>query len=233
MTRLSLYSLLTVSCLLLLLWAAPAMTAAGSAEAGAGGSTLTMPKQCQPGKTSTEALGWRWKPGAVVRVYYVKDNFTVAEAAALFRAVNNWNEALKEINSQVVFLTGGMSAGIATDGTSITIMRGLPKGKERVGEIKLHSVTNGRVHLVVVINPEVTNLNALTSLMTHELGHTLGLADCYECRSGTTAMAAFRGSNKGNDVYEPSECDRYVVAAGYAGRETEALNVRAVSLKQR
>jgi predicted Zn-dependent protease len=53
--------------------------------------------------------------------------------------------------------------------------------------------------------------------MTHEIGHSLGLADCYECRRGTTAMAAFKDKDKGNEVYEPSECDKYVVAAGYAG----------------
>lgn len=232
--RLSFYSLFTVAALLLLLWARPAITTARGAEAGAsgtGGASLAMPRQCQPGKTSPEALGWRWKAGTLVRVYYLKDNFSAAETAALSRAVNNWNEALKEIDSQIVFLIGGQSASVAPDVTSITVIRGVPKGKERVGEIKLHSVSNGRAHLLMVISPEITDLDALTSLMTHELGHTMGLADCYECRRGTTAMSAFR-SNKGNDVYEPSECDRYVVAAGYAGGGT-SVQARASSAERR
>lgn len=231
--RLSLYSLCAVACLaLLLFWAKPAITAtATSAEAGTGGAVPAMPRQCQPGKTSPEAMGWRWKPGTLVRVYYLKDNFRATEREALSRAVNNWNEALKEIDSQIVLLIGGESASVAPDVTSITVIRGVPKGKERVGEIKLHSVSNGRAHLVVVVSPEVTGLDALTSLMTHELGHSMGLADCYECRQGTTAMAAFRSNNRGNDVYEPSECDRYVVAAGYAGRAGE--QARVVSLEQR
>lgn len=231
--KLSLYSLCAVACLaLLLLWAKPAITAtARSAGNGTGGAGLVMPKQCQPGKTSPEALGWRWKPGTVVRVYYLKDNFGATERAALSRAVNNWNEALKETDSRIVLLIGGESASVDPDVTSLTVIRGIPKGKERVGEIKLHSVSNGRAHLVVVVSPEVRGLDALTSLMTHELGHSMGLADCYECRRGTTAMAAFRSNSSGNDVYEPSECDRYVVAAGYAGRADE--QARAVSLEQR
>jgi hypothetical protein len=205
------YSLLIVAGLSLLLSARPATT-----SARASGGASPMPKQCQPGKTSPEAFGWRWRSNTTVRINYLKDNFSVAEAEALSRGVNNWNAALKEIDARVVFTVDG--EGVARDGAGITVMRGMPRGKERVGEIRFHSLSNGRVRLMVIINPVVTDLNALTSLMTHELGHSLGLADCYECRRGTTAMAAFKSNNKGNDVYEPSACDKYVVAAGYAGQ---------------
>jgi predicted Zn-dependent protease len=174
-----------------------------------------MPKQCRPGKTSTEALGWRWKPNTHVRLYYLKNNFSAAEAEALSRAVNNWNSALKEIDSSIVFTTGGMSESVSEDNASITVMRGIPKGKERLGEIKFYSMSNGVERMVVVISPVVTDLDALTSLMAHEIGHSLGLADCYGCKRGTTTMAAFKDDNKGNDVYEPSECDKYVVTVGY------------------
>jgi hypothetical protein len=96
------------------------------------------------------------------------------------------------------------------------VQRGQPRGRERVGELSFHSIINRKVRLALTIGPTVTDLEALTSLMTHEIGHSLGLADCYECRRGTTAMSAFKGKNKGNDVFQPSECDRYVVDAGYA-----------------
>jgi hypothetical protein len=215
-----LYSLLLVPCLSLLLLARPVATATegGATAANGSGGTLLMPKQCQPGKTSPEAHGWRWKQGTPVRVYYLKDHFTAAEAEALARAVNNWNNALREMGSQIDFVIGGERASVATNNGSVTVMRGIPRVRERVGETKFYSMSNGAARLTMIINPVVTNLDALTSLMTHELGHSLGLADCYECRRGTTAMAAFKGNNKGNEVYEPSVCDKYVVAAGYAAQ---------------
>lgn len=217
--KLFIYSLLLVPCLSLLLWARPAITTAeGMAAAGASGGNLLMPKQCQPGKTSPEAHGWRWKQGTPVRVYYLKDNFSVGEALALSRAVNNWNEALKEMDSQVSLMIGGERESVAKDNGSVTVMRGIPRVRERVGETKFYSMSNGTARLTMIINPVVTDLGALTSLMTHELGHSLGLADCYECKRGTTAMAAFKSNNKGNEVYEPSVCDKYVVAAGYAAQ---------------
>ena len=93
------------------------------------------------------------------------------------------------------------------------MLRGIPKGKDRVGQLRVYSMSNGVMRATMIVSPTVTDLNALTSLMTHELGHSLGLADCYECKRGTTAMSAFKSENKGNDVYGPSECDKYVVAA--------------------
>jgi hypothetical protein len=223
-----LYSLMLVTCLSLVLWARPTVT---TARERGGDSAVALPKQCRPGKTSTEALGWRWKPNTHVRLYYLKSNFSRTEAQALSLAVNNWNGALREIDSSVVFTIGGERESIVEDNASITVMRGIPKGKERLGEIKFYSMSNGVNRMLVTISPVVTDLNALTSLMAHEIGHSLGLADCYGCRRGTTTMAAFKDDNKGNDVYEPSECDKYVVAAGY--RSETGVQARMVRTEQK
>jgi hypothetical protein len=212
------FTLFIVACLSLLLWARPAiMTAAAEGkDVKAGADATTMPKQCKPGKTSTAALGWRWKQNTRVSIYYLKDNFNQAEREAFSRAVNNWNNALQEIDSRIRFINGGERASVVEDDASITVLRGIPKGKDRLGQLRFYSMSNGVMRATMTISPAVTDLKALTSLMAHEIGHSLGLADCYECRRGTTAMAAFKEPNKGNDVYEPSECDKYVVAAGYA-----------------
>ena len=125
-----LYCLFVVSCLSLVLWTRPTITAAaeGTALKASGGGAATLPKQCRPGKTSTEAMGWRWKPNARVRIYYLKSNFSEAETAAFSRAVSNWNKALKEIDSRITFTIGVERESISEDDASITVMRGIPKG---------------------------------------------------------------------------------------------------------
>jgi hypothetical protein len=218
MLRLSLYSLSAVLCLSCLFRETPVIADGNQITVEAIGNAGSRPKQCQPGKTSAEALGWRWKPGTTVRIEYRQGDFNTLEVAALSRGVNGWNLALAETESYVVFIVDPGPDSVPRMGPSILVQRGVPKGRERVGELSFHSVLNRSAKLSLTISPVVTDLDALTSLMTHEIGHSMGLADCYECRRGTTAMAAFKGKNKGNDVYEPSECDRYVVAAGYAGR---------------
>jgi hypothetical protein len=216
------------------MWANPVIT---GARAEAGAVTLAsvdpsvMPRQCQTGKTSPQSMGWRWKPDALVRVYYLKDSFNSAQSEALSRAVHNWNNALKEIDSSISFIVGGERESVVKDDASITVMRGIPTKTERLAEIKFYSSSNGVVRMIMTIRPVVTDPSALTSLMTHELGHSLGLADCYECRRGTTAMSAFKDDNKGNDVYEPSACDKYVVAAGYASLLTAQARVVSTERK--
>ena len=231
MMRQFLYSLFVAACLSLSLWARPVTTVTSGVNAATRPGVATMPKQCKPGKTSPEALGWRWRPGTLVRVYYLRNNFSETEREALTRSVNGWNNALRGIGSSIVLTVGGERDGVAQNNASITVMRGIPRGRERVGEIKYYSLSNGVVRMTVTIGPAVTDPSALTSLMTHELGHSLGLADCYECRRGTTAMAAFRSDNRGNDVYEPSECDIFVVASAYASETGAQANI--IPIEQR
>ena len=208
--NLFLYSLFVASQFPLLLGPRPI-----SLTANALGGASVMPKQCRLSKTSPASHAWHWRPDTLVKVYYLKNHFNGGEVDAFSRSISNWNSALREINSHIVFVVGGERESIATDDSSVTVMRGIPRGKERLGEVKLYSMSNGVERIIMIINPIVTDSSALTSLMTHELGHSLGLADCYSCRRGTTTMAAFKDVNKGNDVYAPSVCDKYVVAAGY------------------
>jgi hypothetical protein len=226
-----LYSLSVLLCLSPLLWARPVATMNNDRPSPRVSAALSMPKQCQPGKTSPGALGWRLRANKPVRVYYLKGGFDRAEADALSRAVNNWKAALEEIDSPVAFVNSGELEAVSVEGATVTVVRGVPRGKERVGEIRFFTKPNGSVRMTVIVSPTVTDLNALTSLMTHELGHAMGLADCYECRRGTTAMSAFKGKNKGNDVYEPSDCDKYVVATGYASADAE--QARLIPVKQK
>jgi hypothetical protein len=210
----SLNILFVLSCLSLH-WSKSLTATSNSAPVKATNAAVTMPKQCRPGKTSPESLAFRWKPGAVINIYYLKNSFDAEELKAFSRAIDNWNRSLKEIDSHILFVEAGERESVVRDNASVTVMRGIPRGAERVGEIKFYWMSNGAARLTIIVSPRVTSLSALTSLMTHELGHSLGLADCYQCRRGTTAMSAFKDYNKDNDVYEPSACDKYVVARGH------------------
>jgi len=215
MMKLVLYILVGGLCLGSLSTGMPVISSAKEITGPVASRTHVMPKQCQYGKTAATARSWRWKSGTLVEIEYAQNDFTVPETAALSRAVDNWNAALAETESRVEFIQRVDGEFLAGSGAGIIVRRGEPVVHGRVGELTFHSYSNGKVRLALTINPVVTDLEALTSLMTHELGHSLGLADCYECRRGTTAMSAFKSKNKGNDVFQPSECDRYVVATVY------------------
>ena len=186
-----------------------------------------MPEQCVAGKTLPGSLSWRWSYGTTVNIYYLNGHFTAAETEAFAESISNWNDALDEMDAGITFVVAGPRADdIVINGASIVFVRGTPSGRHRLGEIKLKSISNGAVHLLATVNPAVTNLEALRSLMVHELGHSLGLADCYGCKRGTTVMAAFKETNKGTGVFAPSECDKYVVAAGLRSSwDTQARSV--------
>jgi hypothetical protein len=224
----SLYTLFIICCLSLLLCLKPVGTDAKVAAAKEG-SRASRSQQCRPGKNSSEATGWRWSPRSVVHVYYQTGSFSKAERESLSQAVNSWNDALQETDSRIRFVIGGETDSLVEKNASITVLRGIPKGKDRVGQILLYSLSNGSIYASVTIGPAVTNSDALRSLMVHEIGHSLGLADCYKCERGTTTMAAFRSDNKGNDVYAPSECDKFVVAAGYNAESNSQASAQAMS----
>ncbi|MDQ3819952.1 MAG: hypothetical protein M3362_20070, partial [Acidobacteriota bacterium] len=132
--RRSLYTILVMACLCLLLSAKPGTTDARSfSNKGGAGDSAAMPKQCHTGKTSTVAMGWRWQPSSHVRVYYLKSSFSAAEEASLTRAVNNWNNALRETGTSVSFTVGGERDSISEENRSVTVLRAVPKGKDRLG----------------------------------------------------------------------------------------------------
>jgi hypothetical protein len=68
---------------------------------------------------------------------------------------------------------------------------------------------NGRrSHAYFNIHTGVTNLTALKQALSHEMGHTFGLADCGSCSGGSSAMtlaASMNDTTSGRA--NPSACD--------------------------
>lgn len=169
---------------------------------------------CFTGKTSTNVNSWRWEAGANVKVYFLQGSFTDTEILALSKAVNNWNDALQEINSDITFEIAGTTNKVVTIRNSLTVRR-VGKMNDRLAEIQPFVQSKTLTRAEINVGATIKDFNALISMMNHEMGHSLGLSDCFDCKRGSTAMAAFRGKNKDNKAFSPSRCDKYVVAASY------------------
>lgn len=171
--------------------------------------------ECSTGKTSATVINWRWESNAKVKVYFMSGGFTDAEIAAMTQAVNTWNEALSEINSDISFEIAGTTNQNITARNTLVVKRVEYLTNKALGEIQPYIKSTTLFRAVISVSSWVKNMKAFTSMMNHEMGHSLGLSDCVGCKRGSTVMAAFKGSNKDNSIFRPSRCDKYVVAASY------------------
>ena len=67
----------------------------------------------------------------------------------------------------------------------------------------------------ILVDPRVKDGKVLTNVVAHEIGHSLGLLDCYHCQSGTTAMGLIKSAEESNGIEGPTSCDRSAVLAAY------------------
>src|SRR6185295_19285271 len=67
----------------------------------------------------------------------------------------------------------------------------------------------------------LTNPRALLNALVHELGHNLGLLDCYGCKQKSTVMNQFGAVNESNEMELPTSCDIAQVKQVY--REVKEL----------
>jgi len=82
-------------------------------------------------------------------------------------------------------------------------------------------------YAVIVVDFKAKNPEVLTNVLAHEIGHTLGLLDCYQCSNGSTAMGLMKGADDSNGIEGPTACDKQAVRSAY--RELLARGTQAVS----
>ena len=176
--------------------------------------------QCRVGTDAPQIGFWTWPRNAQVRVYIRSSDFKTKELPELVAPLDKWNEVSELTGSGVKFKYAGITSDLVNQENTITIIRGevFDAKRRHVTELRAFSVRNNQLisYAVIVIDPKLTNLKALTEAVAHELGHNLGLLDCYNCKAKTTLMGKFERINVANNLSQPTPCDIAQVKQAYA-----------------
>jgi hypothetical protein len=101
----------------------------------------------------------------------------------------------------------------------LTVMRGpvFDKARRHATELRAYSLRHDQIisYATIIVDPVLTNPKALRDALAHELGHNLGLLDCYTCKQKSTLMSQFKVINVPNDMAAPSSCDIAQVKQAY------------------
>jgi hypothetical protein len=153
-----------------------------------------------------------WRQNATVNVL-IDPTFTPDQIRAIKDQLEKWKNAgganvtFNEV--EVSEAGGGATTG---DPPILFIMREVPRtgGATAQGETRGFSFEGNRGDSTVEINPGVTNATAFNHVVSHELGHTFGLADCGGCAQGSSAMTlpASPDLNAAGGHDGPTNCDR-------------------------
>lgn len=175
--------------------------------------------QCKVGRQATGFGFWTWRRNANVKVYVVAADFKRDEIPYLLKPLQNWTAVSETTTSGVSFEYHGTVLQQRFCENCLTLMRGtvFDKSRRHATELRAYSAQNDQLltYAAIVIDPALTNVKALTNAIAHELGHTLGLLDCYTCKEKTTVMSQFRAMNVSNEMEGPSFCDVAQVRAAY------------------
>ena len=153
------------------------------ADAAAQTPCATPPAQPE-GKLTT------WKQGATVNVM-IDPTFSSTEKQAIRDQFEKWKNA-GGANVTFKFVEPGQAGGGATTGGPpiVSVMRQVPtkKGATAQGETEGFSYNGYRGDTFIDINPDVSDPKAFIHVVSHEVGHTFGLAECPTCAAGSSAM---------------------------------------------
>jgi hypothetical protein len=220
--------LLAVSCLLLAVFSYRAPRAV-IAE--------TAPAPCVAGRTAAPVGFWTWPANSRVNVYLREPDFAEADTPAIRIAVQNWDAAAAENGSNVRFSFRGLTKETRVAKGDLTLVRGAVYNKKQrhLALLEAHSLRSDQLidYALVIVDPRVREANVLTNVMAHEIGHSLGLLDCYHCHNGSTAMGLLKSADESNGIEGPTACDKTAVLAAYqelklhVGRAPEPLQSTA------
>ncbi len=174
---------------------------------------------CVPGSTAAPIGFWTWPAKMRVNVYLRQPDFSEADALAVKIAVENWDATAAENGSNVRFNFHGLTKETKRAPGDLTLIRGAIYDKKirHLGLLEAHSLHSDQLidFALIIIDLRVKDTRVLTNVMAHEIGHSLGLLDCYRCHSGSTAMGMMKSADESNGIEGPTACDKNAVQAAY------------------
>jgi hypothetical protein len=181
---------------------------------------------CKAGQTAPSVGSWTWAPNSVVKVYVRRTDFAADEIPVMLIAAQNWDASAIENGSGVRFEYKGTVTQAKTCDNCLTILRDKVADKRHGAELQAFSKRSDQIidYARIVIDPSYRKPTTLTSIVAHELGHSLGLLDCFGCRRGSSAMSRFDTTFKlfqikvadwSNGIKGPTSCDASQVKEAY------------------
>ena len=174
-------------------------------------ATRALSQSCKVG-TGAAPVGFStWAPASQIKVYVLENDFDESELPFLLAPLESWNAVSAVTGSHVNFEYKGTIEKPPYCTNCLLLRRGhvFDRSRRHLTELTSYSLPGTKImdSANIVIDPRLTNHEALTNAIAHELGHSFGLLDCYSCRTGSTAMLQFKDVNVPNQMNGPSACD--------------------------
>lgn len=177
---------------------------------------------------------WTWPANARVKVFIVAGHFKAEELPHLLAPFEKWNASGRLTNTGVEFKFVGEVRKPEQCESCLTLKRGavLDEKQRHVTELHAFSARSDRIitHASIVIDSRLTYRKSLRSAVAHEIGHSFGLSDCYNCAARSTVMLQLTALNVWNEMEGPTSLDIAQVRQAY--NELSVRSLRVVSVDE-
>ena len=190
---------------------------------------------CVTNRNAPPVSSYHWPADAEVKVYTVRNMFTLEQREVLLEALKTWTMAGRETGAGVTFAYAGETENLVNCNSCLTVRkREVYKYDGRhYSFFNPLSSEEGRILISAWIDLDfaTTNPHALQGFIAHELGHGMGLWDCDTCKNKRTIMNGFPGINKDNGLIAPSRCDLETLKSVYV-QERQVAAARSYGSKR-
>jgi hypothetical protein len=166
---------------------------------------------CITNRNTPPVSAYYWPPDSDVKVYLMRNMFTVEQRETLFAAMKTWSATAAQTGAGIKFSYAGETNERVSCPGCLTVTRREVYKRDSKHYAFFNPLQQDEDGLLVSawIDFDFATISphALQGFMAHELGHGMGLWDCATCKKKQTIMNGFPGVNSDNGLMSPSACD--------------------------